>query len=459
MIARLPWSVRTGLALILGGAACFGGWIWWDATRIWVPLDVPISLSPGHIRTPEFKINLEAKYWIELEMEQGCDFEDRACLGGYWRRSPLSIPWTLSSAGRAVPGDGESPFRSDLGCFNAGAGRYVLDLDVLQDGSRFNRGKPRLVVFASGYQRQGTNQTGTRVFLLSLFMAVAGLYLIGRWALERRREKLAALTRSWSLTQPGPQPRSLPTDLVPAAVETNFQPAASARVGTVLILAGLAAYAAVWYWIAPSAGEYAPFDDCGFYFSWLCLTCVGAGAVLVAMGRFERHREPPPPVAPCLGEGIARGHIRWKPGPAVARPFSGLSYFGLVAAIFYMLLVLVRLVADSLALVPKGLEVHLLRLGVTAPRNPGIQPVLVRVNPRKTGGGASLSVNGRPVEWDGLAAVLQKELIQRPPEWPVYVDGDPELDWLWPAKAVDIIQGLHAKVILLTPTPGRPPSR
>ena len=30
--------------------------------------------------------------------------------------------------------------------------------------------------------------------------------------------------------------------------------------------------------------------------------------------------------------------------------------------------------------------------------------------------------------------------------WPVYVEGDPDLEWLWPAKAVDIIQGLHAKV-------------
>ena len=39
--------------------------------------------------------------------------------------------------------------------------------------------------------------------------------------------------------------------------------------------------------------------------------------------------------------------------------------------------------------------------------------------------------------------------------WPVYVEGDTDLEWLWPAKAVDIIQGLHAKVILLTPAPGR----
>lgn len=230
MIARLPWSVLTGFALILAGVAWFGGWTCWEATRIWVPLNVPISLLPGHIRTPEFKINVESKYEIEIEVERWLDSEDGPCLGGYWCRSPLIIPWSLSSDGRVVPGDGEAPLGRALGCFNAGTGRYVLDLDVLRDGSRFNGGEPRLVVFEAGYQHERANHTGDAVLPLSLLLAVAGLYLIGRSAIERRREKLAALARSWSLTQPGPQPRDLRSGPLPPsfpAVGTGFRPSAS----------------------------------------------------------------------------------------------------------------------------------------------------------------------------------------------------------------------------------------
>jgi hypothetical protein len=46
--------------------------------------------------------------------------------------------------------------------------------------------------------------------------------------------------------------------------------------------------------------------------------------------------------------------------------------------------------------------------------------------------------------------LLKKELSRRPPDWPVYVDGDPDLEWQYPAEAIDAIRGLHAEVILLT---------
>ena len=98
VIARLPWSVRTGLALILAGIAWFGGWSCWEATRIWVPLNVPVSLSQGHIRTPEFKINVEGTYVFRVEVEPRSDAEGGPCLAGLCRGR--------SGSGMAVAGEG-----------------------------------------------------------------------------------------------------------------------------------------------------------------------------------------------------------------------------------------------------------------------------------------------------------------------------------------------------------------
>jgi len=50
-------------------------------------------------------------------------------------------------------------------------------------------------------------------------------------------------------------------------------------------------------------------------------------------------------------------------------------------------------------------------------------------------------------------AVLRKELSRRPPSWPVYVQGDPNLEWAWVLKVVDMVRGLPAEVVLVTRSP------
>ena len=55
-MARLPHTVRTGLGLILFGILWLIGWHVWQADHIWVPLEMPISLAQGHIRTRQFKV-------------------------------------------------------------------------------------------------------------------------------------------------------------------------------------------------------------------------------------------------------------------------------------------------------------------------------------------------------------------------------------------------------------------
>jgi hypothetical protein len=58
-----------GLGLLLAGLGSIAGVHLWHATRTFVPLDIPVSLSRGHFQTGEFLINVEALYSVTIEFE------------------------------------------------------------------------------------------------------------------------------------------------------------------------------------------------------------------------------------------------------------------------------------------------------------------------------------------------------------------------------------------------------
>jgi len=45
--------------------------------------------------------------------------------------------------------------------------------------------------------------------------------------------------------------------------------------------------------------------------------------------------------------------------------------------------------------------------------------------------------------------------MRRPPEWPVYVEGDPAMDWQY---VVQVIEGVGGRVVLLTTRPAIEPA-
>ena len=219
--------------------------------------------------------------------------------------------------------------------------------------------------------------------------------------------------------------------------------------GAVLIVTGLVAFAVVQHWT--DALTEATDDVSVPVLLWLCLLCAGGGGVLLAMAAAGRFRKPLPPVAPLDGARTRGGNFRWKRRPPVPRPFSGLSYVALILTFGLVVVWIPNCVCWSLTyLVPNGLPVHLLRPAVVARRNPGMQPVLIRIA-GESPASPSVYVDSRQVTWDSLAAVLQKEVNRRPPNWPVYVEGGPDMEWKWAVRAVDIVQGLQARAILLTP--------
>jgi hypothetical protein len=168
-LKRTLLRIRIGVALILIAASIYGGWEWWMATRTWVPLDMPVSLAQGHIRSPEFKINLDAGFWIFVEVETKVDDEGVSCLIGYTsdycRKNgvrELRASWTLFDSGRVVASgssDRDQGLRGGmlskargLGNFSVPAGNhFVLDVEVPEDNSHFNGGHPRLAIVPLSY--------------------------------------------------------------------------------------------------------------------------------------------------------------------------------------------------------------------------------------------------------------------------------------------------------------------
>ncbi len=134
---------------------------------------------------------------------------------------------------------------------------------------------------------------------------------------------------------------------------------------------------------------------------------------------------------------------------AIPRSFARLSQTSLVLVLTLFTVWTAVVVSVSLErLIPSGLPVHVLRAGVTTPRSSGIQPLLVRVV--RDGHGSKLYIGSELVAWADLGALLKKDLALRPPDWPVYVEGDPDLEWRQVAEAIDAVRGQQAEVVLLT---------
>jgi hypothetical protein len=208
---------RIGLLLMLLGVCLYGGWILWAVTRVRNPIDMPVSMTIGHIRTPEFKVNLEALYLIEIGAEaKNIPSDTLFCLLGYkvdphhralCANTPSVVKgsWTLRSDGQIIAsgstedenGGGEGGAVTDrgiarvIGTFPSEKNRpYVLDVDVLTDGSQLAPGNPHLKVEAFP-EDPVTNYWGPRLLTATIALEFAGIVLLAISLLTRRRRSNA----------------------------------------------------------------------------------------------------------------------------------------------------------------------------------------------------------------------------------------------------------------------------
>jgi hypothetical protein len=203
--APFPMLAKLGVGFILTGIAAVCGWALWSETRTWVPVDTPISLTVGHIRTPEFKINQNALYEIAIDAERNIPYQTLNCLLGvediYPERckdtpSVIRASWVLTSNGAAVAHGSSDEFKGggwsvtverDIGSFRLSEGkRYVLDVDILNDGTLLQATHPRLKVGVHPEYYEGNMVSSLFVTAFACLLGLIGTVLLLIGLLRKR---------------------------------------------------------------------------------------------------------------------------------------------------------------------------------------------------------------------------------------------------------------------------------
>ncbi|MFZ0964476.1 MAG: hypothetical protein WAO35_26735, partial [Terriglobia bacterium] len=355
---HLPAIAWTGICLTILGLVPFTLIQGWMATRTFVPVDIPVSLAPGHIKTGPFRMNLKGLYSIRIDD----DLIDLPDTYETWMRydeirefnarcNTNFLPqtrWVLYRDGKVA--DQSLSSGPDLMYFFGEKGVYALEVEVLSDASCLNSQHPRLRVSTSyDDYRYSTDP----VLWLSALCAAIGMSLWILFGISRWHER-------------------------------------SAR-----------------------AVSFALSDRVGQYFQW-----------------------------------ARKFHLK--------KVFTGLPSFGLVA-VFTLFVVWVPVVVLFNARIPPvGLKVHLLTPAVSSNQiEPTGQPLDVRLEPGGPNSPPKLYLNSRLVSLRAFGGELKNELKLRP-DWAVYFEAAPNVEWGEAVEVIDIIRGAQAEAVLVPYGVARP---
>ena len=448
---KTRWSLNlcVGVGSILAPLAWFGAQIWRAETGDLVPLSTTIDLRQGHVRTAPFRIHIDSAYEIHALVP----VKD----GG--PRS-IALEWSLSRGGHELVRRRKDVYGGGtwVGRFTASPGVYVLNLEVAGDDSHFLAGDSELEVYEAGDIRSANNDRVIQAFMILLILCpIATTVIVLEVRAQRRaRERLLAMANS--LTQPGPHIRDLPQGAPSLAslVPEELAPPPDRMAGLLLIAATIAVFTYVYLGTRHATPDWEAPESLTAAFCWLGVSAVGAGIFLLTKGPARRLWPTPAVVVPGEASAPRHAHLPWKRKPAKGKLIAGLTPFPLVMQIFLMVPLFAFMLDHANKRAPIGLTVHLLRPGLAAAISPGIQPLLVQVAawPQRHG----VRVGSKLVAWDDLPALLRTEVMRRPPEWPVYVEGDPAMDWQYVVQVIDVIEGVGGRVVLLTTRPAIEPA-
>ena len=206
-LSKVTW---TGIITFSLGVAASGGTIIWDATRNALPIDQPVSVVPGHVRTREFTVNLNRPYIVSIEAKKRIPFDTLNCLLGVStdpgnvlgktcdRPSVIKARWVLTSGGTVVAvgetedahGDGgwkNETIQRIIGWFHGESGRpYVLDVEFLSDGSALAITDPHLKVEVTNAYYEDVMWESLNNFWPWVALALLGLVLLVAAAVRYR---------------------------------------------------------------------------------------------------------------------------------------------------------------------------------------------------------------------------------------------------------------------------------
>jgi biopolymer transport protein ExbD len=126
----------------------------WLKSRIFVPLNVPVTLDTRQIKSPPFQVNLRGTYfvalWLDYSVDDGYDdgrCNDRAFLGSQWRVYRLSPKPGQPRRLWDSSGELTRVWEYHIDRINASSGRYELEWDLLPAAACLNSRHPRLAVY------------------------------------------------------------------------------------------------------------------------------------------------------------------------------------------------------------------------------------------------------------------------------------------------------------------------
>jgi hypothetical protein len=202
-ISRSAWA---GAVCILIGVGVFASWDIWLQSRNTCPVYMSVSLAPGEITTPQFRVNLSAQYTVEIEAKKTIAFEKLNCLLGMSqmpdqkcdRPSVIKANWTLMSGGKVIKvgasdaedggGWAKDTIARELGTFWLRRGQvYILQTQFLADGQELASTDPHLKIEVQPDFYEGTMFTsfilmrGCKWVVALGLLIVAGSYVRRLW--------------------------------------------------------------------------------------------------------------------------------------------------------------------------------------------------------------------------------------------------------------------------------------
>lgn len=150
-----------------------------------------------------------------------------------------------------------------------------------------------------------------------------------------------------------------------------------------------------------------------------------------------------------MGEGLAYESVelRRRRRLPLKKRLSLLPNLGLIGGPVFLVLLIIMFLLNS-PRESRGIYVRLTQRGWGPDENCLAGPIVVTIN--QHGSLSRLLLNGTEVSREEFERALKSKLAERA-DWEVFVDGDDSVSLADPLYAIDIVNDLHAKAVILTP--------
>jgi len=437
-------TARPAVALLVLGLVIYFPAYFWIKSRSLMPLDIPMSLAPGHIETGEFQIDLEANFFVYADTrnldDRNCSYLDRVRSRSFVFSSGRKSPLT----GASKDDRSDAVAGSYLGSFHATPGRYRLSVEILSPTSDFNYCNPHLEVDISPaeYYEWEALQSNLRAF--AAICEIVGIAMLLFYAAEQHRKGYLEAVRLRILPSDGPSvaPPAMPPESV-------FSVPWRLLFGFSATLAGAIGFALADRWSALDKQE--------AQLASFLLFALGLSLLLAYwFSRTEQLRTSKNRADSLQNQIPAWGITGLSPAVSLRRrnvpvhPASSLPAVALISALCCFVWFWPMFFIQMNRYRSQGLRVSIPRINANSPvvlDGPAAPLIFLDTKGR-------VFLNYQATTWDDLPTGLDRALAQLPVRV-VYFDASPDIAFYDAARAIDIIEERSAHAILLTPNSKR----